>query len=82
MAESILRYFSGFEAFHLPPPTAEEDIMRTLNENRSQVRPKFLTKLEEFKTLLKSTLLPKHSCFDGQLVTGEGNKSLYPFSID
>ena len=55
--------------------------MRTLNENRSQVRPQFLTKLEEFKTLLKSTHLPKHSCFDGQLATGEGNKSLYPFSI-
>ena len=77
-----MRYFSGFEAFHLPPPTAEEDIMRTLNENRSRVRPQFLTKLEEFKTLLKSTLFPKRSCFDGQLVTGEGNRSFYTFSIE
>ena len=50
--------------------------MRTLNENRSQVRPQFLTKLEEFKTLLKSTHLPKHSCFDGQLATGESNTLL------
>ena len=50
--------------------------MRTLNENRSQVRPQFVTKLEEFKTLLKSTHLPKHSCFDGQLATGEGNTLL------
>ena len=82
VAESILRYFSGFEAFYLPPPTAEEDIMRTLNENRSRVLPQFLTKLEEFKTLLKSTLFPKRSCFDGQLVTGEGNRSFYTFRIE
>ena len=65
----------------MPPPTAEEDMMRTLNEIRSQVRPQFLTKLEEFKTLLKSTHLPKHRCFDGQPATGEGNNSLYSFSM-
>ena len=79
-AESILRFFPGFDAFHLPPPTADGEIMRSLHENKSQLRSQFLTRLKNFKALLKSVLVPKHSCVDGQFVTGEGkyfSASLY-----
>lgn len=47
-----------------------------MHEKKSQLRPQFLTKLEQFKSLLKSILVPKHSCVDGQFVTGEGLAAL------
>ena len=54
--------------------------MRTLNENKSQIHSKFLTELEHFKSLLRSTLVLKPSCFDGQFVTGEGRNFRHAFS--
>ena len=76
VAESILRYFPGFDAFTLPLPTADDEVMKTLNKNKRRLESKFLSKLEEFKCLLKSTLIPKHSCTDGGFVTGEGKQFL------
>ncbi|XP_068717238.1 guanylate-binding protein 7-like [Montipora capricornis] len=81
-AESILRFFPGFDAFHLPPPTADDEIMRRMHEKKSQLRPQFLTKLEQFKSLLKSILVPKHSCVDGQFVTGEGLAALVSLYVE
>ena len=71
MAESILRFFPGFEAFMLPPPTVDSEKMKSINDNKSDINPKFFSGLEEFKQLLRSIVVPKKSCNDGELVTGE-----------
>ncbi|XP_068762154.1 guanylate-binding protein 6-like [Montipora capricornis] len=81
-AESILRFFPGFDAFHLPPPSADDEVMRRIHEEKSQLRPQFLAKLEQFKSLLKSVLVPKHSCVDGQFVTGEGLAALVSLYVE
>lgn len=72
MAESIVCFFSGFEAFMLPSPTVDPEILKSINDNEKEVNPKFFSGLEEFKRLLKSILAPKKSFNDGELVTGEG----------
>ena len=71
MAESILRFFPGFEAFMLPPPTVDPEKLKTINDNKSEINPKFFSGLEEFKQLLRSIVVPKKSFNDGELVTGE-----------
>ena len=76
VAESILRFFPGFEAFTLPLPTANGEVMKSLNENKHKLESQFLSKLEDFKGLLKSNLIPKHSCTDREFVTGEGRPFL------
>ena len=72
VAESILRFFPGFEAFALPPPTADDGLIRTLNENKCQLESDFLSRLEQFKCLLRPTLVPKRGYTEGELLTGEG----------
>ena len=72
VAESILRFFPGFEAFKLPPPSVSEEVMKKINRNKSQINSEFFSGIEKFKVLLKRTLTPKHSFNDGELVTGEG----------
>ena len=72
VAESILRFFPGFEAFKLPPPSVSEEVMKNINRNKSQINSEFFSGIEKFKVLLKRTLTPKHSFNDGELVTGEG----------
>ena len=72
VSESILRFFPVFEAFTLPPPTADAKTMKSLNQKRSQVNHLFLEGLEKFKSLMRRTLSPKHSFNDGEFVTGEG----------
>ncbi len=72
VAESILRFFPGFHAFKLPPPTVDEEVLKNINKNRSQINPEFRSGIKQFKKLLISTLVPKHSFNDGEIVTGEG----------
>ena len=72
VAESILRFFPGFHAFKLPPPTVNEEVLKNINKNKSQINPEFLSGIEKFKELLRTTLIPKHSFNDGEIVTGEG----------
>ena len=71
VAESILRFFPGFEAFKLPPPSVSEEVMKNINRNKSQINSEFFSGIEKFKVLLKRTLTPKHSFNDGELVTGK-----------
>ncbi|XP_022777648.1 guanylate-binding protein 2-like [Stylophora pistillata] len=82
VAEGILRFFPGFEAFSLPLPTADEEIMRTISVNKDQLQTKFLRQLEDFKRLVKSILVPKHSYTEGELVTGEGLAALVSQYVD
>lgn len=71
VAESILGYFAGFEAFSLPPPTADKELLKNIKDNKSQMDP-FFQELDQFKSLLKSILTPKKSFNESELVTGEG----------
>ncbi len=72
VAESILRYFSGFDAFTLPSPTVDPETMKSINKKKEKVNPLFLSGLEKFKRLMETTLSPKYSFNDGEFVTGEG----------
>ena len=76
VAESILRFFPGFDAFMLPPPTVDPETMKSLNQSKSKVNSSFLSGLEKFKRLMRATLSPKYSFNGGEFVTGEGSTSL------
>lgn len=77
-AESILHFFSGFEAFSLPSPAFDPEIVKSINDNKSRINPLFLSRVEEFKVLLEDILTPKKSFNEEELVTGEG---IYPLLI-
>ena len=72
VAESILRFFPGFFAFKLPPPTFDPEVLENINRHKSQLNSDFRSGIEKFKELLRTTLIPKHSFNDGEIVTGEG----------
>ena len=71
-AESILCFFSGFDAFHLPPPSSDLEALKNMANNKSKLSSAFLNGVQNFKDSLQSVLKPKHSFSDGDIVTGEG----------
>ncbi|KAL9979206.1 hypothetical protein ACROYT_G016836 [Oculina patagonica] len=71
VAVSILRFFPGFDAFMLPPPTANPEMLKSKNEKKDKLNPSFLSGLEKFKQLIKTNLSPKKSFYTGEFVTGE-----------
>ena len=72
VAKSILGFFSGFDAFALPSPTVDLEIVKGINDNKSQINPLFWGGLEALKQLLGDILTPKTSFNKKELVTGEG----------
>ena len=72
VAESIFSFSPGFHAFKLPPLAVNEEALKNINRNRSQMNPEFLSGIEQFKKLLRTTLVANHSFNDGEIVTGEG----------
>ena len=82
VAESIIRFFSGFEAFQLPPPSADINVLENIARNKSKLTPDFLSGVEKFKLLLKSVLVAKQSVNDGDIVTGEGMYEIFRVGID
>ncbi|XP_068683206.1 guanylate-binding protein 4-like [Montipora foliosa] len=82
VAESILRFFPGFQAFSLPPPSDDDKLLRNMNSNKSRLNPRFLSGLKQFKQLLRSVLIPKYSPNDGEIVTGEGLAALVQLYVD
>ena len=74
VAESILNFFPGFDAFKLPPPSSDPEVVLNLNRDEVQqdVNKSFVQGVQEFKALLRSKLSPKRSFNDGEYVTGEG----------
>ena len=72
VAKDILRFFPGFEAFALSPPSTDLNVLKNLNTKKDQLQPQFLSELEQIKKRIKSMLVPKHSCTEGELITGEG----------
>nr|XP_058955472.1 guanylate-binding protein 6-like [Pocillopora verrucosa] len=85
VAEDILRFFPGFEAFALSPPSTDLNVLKNLNTKKDQLQPQFLSELEQIKKRIKSMLVPKHSCTEGELITGEGLAALitpYVYAIN
>lgn len=70
--DSLLRFFPGFDSFTLPLPTDNEDILKNIDQEESKLNPSFLRGLKKLKDKLDTLLSPKHSCNDGEFVTGEG----------
>ena len=81
VAESILNFFPGFDAFKLPPPSSDPEVVLNLNRDEVQqdVNKSFVRGVQEFKALLRSKLSPKRSFNDGEYVTGEGRWIPQPF---
>ena len=82
VAESILRFFSGFEAFQLPPPSSDPKVLENIARNKDKLTPAFLSGVQKFKPLLKSVLVAKQSFNDGDIVTGEGMYEVFRVSSD
>ena len=82
VAESILRFFSGFEAFKLPPPSSDPKVLENIARNKDKLTPAFLSGVQNFKPLLKSVLVAKRSFNDGDIVTGEGMYETFRASSD
>lgn len=74
VAESILNFFPGFDAFKLPPPASDPEVVLNLNREEVQqdINKSFVRGVQEFKAMLRSKLAPKRSFNDGEYVTGEG----------
>ncbi|XP_074618159.1 guanylate-binding protein 2-like [Acropora palmata] len=76
VAESILCFSSGFDAFQLPPPSSDREVLEDMTSNKDKLSSAFLKGVEKFKSLLKSILVTKQSFNDGDIVTGEALASL------
>lgn len=78
VAESILNFFPGFDAFKLPPPSSDPEVVLNLNRDDVQqdVNKSFVRGVQEFKAMLRSRLSPKRSFNDGEYVTGEALAAL------
>ncbi|KAJ7380866.1 hypothetical protein OS493_004449 [Desmophyllum pertusum] len=72
VVRSILSFFPGFDAFALPIPTVDPEVLKSISDKQSQINPAFLSGLKQFRQLLKDTLVPKNSFNDDELVSGEG----------
>ncbi|KAJ7380928.1 hypothetical protein OS493_004515 [Desmophyllum pertusum] len=82
IAKGIMHYFSGFDAFYLPPPAFNKDVMKDIRRNKDRMNPEFFAGVEQFKELLKSNMGPKKSCNEGEYVTGEGLATLTKSYVD
>ncbi|XP_031575015.1 guanylate-binding protein 2-like [Actinia tenebrosa] len=83
-AESILNFFSAFDAFSLPPPAYDPKVVKNLNDKNleSQVNPQFLKEVQAFKKMLHSRLSPKKSINEGEFVTGEALAALIQLFVE
>lgn len=77
VVRSILKFFRGFDAFALPPPSADPNVLLTINNDESQLESAFVCGLELFKEFLKNYIVPKNGVNVGEFVSGEGNISLH-----
>ena len=60
MAESIFNFFPGFEAYKLPPPSSDIEVVLNLNREEVQVdvNKSFVWGWKEFKGMRRSKLTP------------------------
>lgn len=67
-----MNFFPGFDAFILPSPSVDPELMKCINKKKRQLNPAFLSGLEQFKVKMNNILAPKRSFNDKEFVTGEG----------
>lgn len=74
VADTILKCFPSFEAFALPLPSFDPNVVQNLSAegNRGSVNQKFLEGVEEFKGIVKRKLEPKKTPDGKGFLTGEG----------
>ena len=82
VAESILCFFSGFDAFQLPPPSSDREVLENIASNKDKLTSAFLEGVEKFKSSLQSILVTKQSVNDGDIVTGEGMYEIFRVGND
>ncbi|XP_067054214.1 guanylate-binding protein 7-like isoform X1 [Acropora muricata] len=84
VAESILHFFPGFDAFTLPVPSLEREVLFNLNREEVQhdINKSFIRGVQEFKALLFPKLSPKRSFQDRECVTGEALASLVNIYVE
>lgn len=80
--ESILQLFAGFDAFALPIPTQDSEVLEDIGNSREKLSEKFLQGLKEFEVLLKSKLAPKPSVNKGERITGKALGALIKLYTD
>lgn len=71
-ARSILNFFSGFDAFALPLPTDNKDVLHNMSESKDCLNAPFLKDLIQFQALMKDVIVAKKSVKTEEPVTGEG----------
>ncbi|XP_031575013.1 guanylate-binding protein 4-like [Actinia tenebrosa] len=83
-ADSILNFFSDFDAFSLPPPSYRPQVVQNLNDKslESQVNSKFLEGIKGFKAMLHPKLAPMKSINEGEFVTGEALAALAQLFVE
>ncbi|XP_078366228.1 guanylate-binding protein 7-like isoform X2 [Oculina patagonica] len=84
IAKGILDIFHGFDAFKLPPPASDPEVLLNLNNTEVQqaINKSFVRGVQEFKAMLMPKLAPKSSFNDGDYVTGEALAVLVKIYVD
>lgn len=71
-AHSILKFFSGFDAFALPLPTDETEVFHNISNSKDSLSAHFLKDLRQFQLFMKDVIVAKKSVKTEEPVTGEG----------
>ena len=69
---SILKFFSGFDAFALPLPTDKMEVLHNISNSKDSLSAHFLKDLRQFQLFMKDVIVAKKSVKTEEPVTGEG----------
>lgn len=69
---SILKFFSGFDAFALPFPTDKTEVFHNISNSKDSLSAHFLKDLRQFQLFMKDVIVAKKSVKTEEPVTGEG----------
>lgn len=79
--EDVIDFFPHFDAFHLPPPSLEPEVVQNMNEREREVNTSFLRAVQEFQHLVKAMTRFKRNV-NGGPITGEGKTNITIFRFD
>ncbi|XP_027041427.1 guanylate-binding protein 2-like, partial [Pocillopora damicornis] len=68
---SILKFFSGFDAFALPLPTDKMEVLHNISNSKDTLSAHFLKDLRQFQLFMKDVIVAKKSVKTEEPVTGE-----------
>lgn len=69
---SILKFFSGFDAFALPLPTDKREVLHNISNRKDSLSPHFLKDLRQFQLFMKDVIVAKKGVKPEEPITGEG----------